>query len=99
MIRMMQFLHYMQGRWNRVSATGQECYTVCSQDGQERKVMEQKFLDYLDGDEAGIKSVTVKITGMNAYGYLRSEKVFTVLSEFLHSMQQENDRHRLHPVM
>ena len=58
-----------------------------------------EVLDYLDGDEAGIKSVTVKITGMNAYGYLRSEKVFTVLSEFLHSMQQENDRHRLHPVM
>ena len=33
-----------------------------------------EVLDYLDGDEAGIKSVTVKITGMNAYGYLRSEK-------------------------
>ena len=33
-----------------------------------------EVLDSLDGDEAGIKSVTVKITGMNAYGYLRSEK-------------------------
>ena len=33
-----------------------------------------EVLDYLDGDEAGIKSVTVKISGMNAYGYLRSEK-------------------------
>ncbi len=30
-------------------------------------------LDYLDGDEAGIKSVTVSIEGENAYGYLRSE--------------------------
>jgi len=31
-------------------------------------------LDFLDGDEAGIKSVTINIIGENAYGYLRSEK-------------------------
>ncbi|MHC5372692.1 peptide chain release factor 2 [Enterococcus sp. LJL120] len=31
-------------------------------------------LDYQDGDEAGIKSVTLLIKGHNAYGYLRSEK-------------------------
>ncbi len=31
-------------------------------------------LDYLDGDEAGIKSVTFQINGENAYGYLKSEK-------------------------
>ena len=31
------------------------------------------ILDYLDGDEAGIKSVTINIIGENAYGYLRSE--------------------------
>lgn len=31
------------------------------------------MLDFLDGDEAGIKSVTVQINGENAYGYLRSE--------------------------
>ena len=30
-------------------------------------------LDYLDGDEAGIKSVTFNIKGKNAYGYLKSE--------------------------
>lgn len=30
-------------------------------------------LDYLDGDEAGIKSVTFEIKGENAYGYLKSE--------------------------
>ncbi len=32
-----------------------------------------KELDYLDGEEAGIKSVTVLISGENAYGYLKSE--------------------------
>ena len=32
-----------------------------------------KILDYLDGDEAGIKSVTINVIGENAYGYLRSE--------------------------
>ncbi len=30
-------------------------------------------LDYLDGDEAGIKSVTFQVNGENAYGYLKSE--------------------------
>ncbi|MDD6213393.1 MAG: peptide chain release factor 2 [Clostridiales bacterium] len=30
-------------------------------------------LDYLDGDEAGVKSVTIQINGENAYGYLKSE--------------------------
>ena len=32
------------------------------------------LLDYLEGDEAGIKSVTFEVDGDNAYGYLRSEK-------------------------
>jgi peptide chain release factor 2 len=32
-----------------------------------------KLLDYLDGDEAGIKSATIMIEGENAYGYLKSE--------------------------
>ncbi len=33
-----------------------------------------EVLDYLDGDEAGIKSVTIQISGENAYGYLKAEK-------------------------
>ena len=33
-----------------------------------------KVIDLLDGDEAGIKSVTIEVTGDNAYGFLRSEK-------------------------
>ena len=31
------------------------------------------MLDFLDGDEAGLKSATVLIEGENAYGYLKSE--------------------------
>lgn len=33
-----------------------------------------KLIDILDGDEAGIKSVTFMVIGDNAYGYLKSEK-------------------------
>ena len=39
-----------------------------------KKGYETEVLDYLDGEEAGIKSVTVKIKGENAFGYLRSER-------------------------
>lgn len=31
-------------------------------------------LDCLDGDEAGIKSITFQVSGLNAYGYCRAEK-------------------------
>lgn len=40
----------------------------------ERHGYKVEVLDYLDGDEAGIKSVTMLIEGENAYGYLKSEK-------------------------
>ena len=39
----------------------------------ERRGYQYKVLDYLDGDEAGMKSATILIEGENAYGYLRSE--------------------------
>ena len=38
-----------------------------------QKGYEIKELDYLEGDEAGIKSVTFEIVGKNAYGYMKSE--------------------------
>ena len=35
---------------------------------------EVKEIDYLDGEEAGLKSVIFEVIGENAYGYLKSEK-------------------------
>ncbi len=44
-------------------------YTRWSEDHD----FEVKEVDFLDGDEAGIKSVSIKVIGDNAYGFLRSE--------------------------
>lgn len=40
----------------------------------EDKGFSVEVLDSLDGDEAGIKSITFEVRGENAYGYLKSEK-------------------------
>ncbi|MEE6451383.1 peptide chain release factor 2 [Gottfriedia acidiceleris] len=40
----------------------------------EKRGFKVETLDYLPGDEAGIKSVTLAIKGHNAYGYLKAEK-------------------------
>ncbi|WP_186438512.1 peptide chain release factor 2 [Cohnella terricola] len=40
----------------------------------EKRGFKIELLDYLPGDEAGIKSVTLQIRGHNAYGYLKAEK-------------------------
>ena len=40
----------------------------------ERRGFTVETLDYLAGDEAGVKSVTIQISGENAYGYAKSEK-------------------------
>ena len=40
----------------------------------DKKGFSMEVLDYLDGDEAGVKSVTFQVNGENAFGYLKSEK-------------------------
>ncbi len=40
----------------------------------ESKEYEVKTLDFLPGEEAGVKSVTLHVIGENAYGYLKAEK-------------------------
>ena len=40
----------------------------------DKKNYSVEMLDFLDGDEAGFKSVTLQINGENAYGYLKSER-------------------------
>lgn len=40
----------------------------------DKKGYQVEVLDYLDGDEAGIKGVTFEVNGPKAYGYLKSEK-------------------------
>lgn len=40
----------------------------------EKRGFKVEIVDYLAGDEAGLKSVTLSIKGFNAYGFLRSEK-------------------------
>ncbi len=39
----------------------------------EKHKFKVSMVDFLDGDEAGLKSATVRIEGLNAYGYLKSE--------------------------
>ena len=39
----------------------------------ERHGFNVKLLDWLDGEEAGLKSATIMVEGVNAYGYLKSE--------------------------
>ena len=40
----------------------------------DKKGYQTEIIDYLDGEEAGLKSVTIEIKGENAFGYLKSER-------------------------
>ena len=39
----------------------------------EKRGFNVKLIDWLDGEEAGLKSATIMVEGINAYGYLKSE--------------------------
>ena len=61
-------------------AGGTEAMDWCSmlyrmyQRWADKKGFTTEVLDFLDGDEAGLKSITLQVNGENAYGYLKSEK-------------------------
>ena len=59
----------------------------------ERKGFQIQVLDFLDGDIAGIKTVTFEVNGENAYGYMKSEKGVH------RSTRRANGRPLLHPAM
>ena len=63
----------------------------------EKKGYSVEVLDYLEGDVAGIKGVTIEIQGENAYGYLRSEKGVHRLVRI--SPFNAAGKLRLHPAM
>ena len=61
-------------------AGGTEAMDWCSmlyrmyQRWADKKGFTTEVLDFLDGDEAGLKSITLQVNGENASGYLKSEK-------------------------
>ena len=66
----------------------------------DRQGFTTEVLDYLDGDEAGIKSVTFQVNGENAYGISENlKRECTALCVFLLSMRQANARPPLCPAM
>ena len=73
MIQIMLYLQFTQELVELNHKIGQRCYTECIQDGLQKNGYEVKELDFLEGDEAGIKSVTFEVIGENAYGYLKGE--------------------------
>ena len=61
-------------------AGGTEAMDWCSmlyrmyQRWADKKGFTTEVHDFVDGDEAGLKSITLQVNGENAYGYLKSEK-------------------------
>ena len=57
----------------------------------ERNNYKVREVSYLEGDDAGIKSVTLEFEGDYAYGYLKAENGVHRLVRFLHSIPITND--------
>ena len=55
-------------------AIGHSCSRGCITDGRERRGWKVEMIDQVEGDVAGIKSITFKFTGPFAYGYSKAEK-------------------------
>ena len=53
---------------------GLPCYSACTCAGLIKTITKQELLDQTEGEEAGIKSSTISVSGPYAYGYLRAEK-------------------------
>ena len=60
-------------RRHRGTGLGRDAVTACTPAGPSATASTYTTLDYLDGDEAGLKSASIMIEGENAYGYLKSE--------------------------
>ena len=53
--------------------TGQKCYFACTSVGQKAKALKQNLMEVSDGDVAGLKSATIRVSGEYAFGWLRTE--------------------------
>ena len=73
MINVMQYLHYMPEQAEQRAVTGVRLLFRMYTRWAEKHGYSTQTIDYLEGDEAGIKSVTIEISGDNAYGHLKSE--------------------------
>ena len=80
MTKKTQSLHFMQARAERKHVTGLVCFSECIPDGRRKKALRLKHLDYLEGDEAGIKSVTIPgNTAKTLTVILKAKKAYTDL--------------------
>ena len=73
MIKITLFLSCIQVLVVQSPGLGIHAPSYVSRYGQ-KKGFKVETLDYLPGDEAGVKSVTLNFKGHNAYGYLKAEK-------------------------